>query len=150
MKWVKVFFGILLLAVAFWIIYPVISPPLTSSLSFQRLTSLNQLEAQIKETQERAVMLYVSADWCVSCKEMEVLTFRDSRVKEKLKGVKLLKADVTSTNEETDAFLKRFGLFGPPAILFFDQKGQEIPGTRVIGVKKAEPFLIIINKAVPD
>jgi len=149
MKWVKVFFGILLLAVAFWIIYPVISPPLTSSLSFQRLTSLNQLEAQIKETQDRAVMLYVSADWCVSCKEMEILTFRDSRVKEKLNGVKLLKADVTQTNKETDALLKRFGLFGPPAVLFFDQKGREIPGTRVIGVKKADPFLIIVNKAVP-
>jgi len=149
MKWVKVFFGVLLLAVAFWIIYPVISPPSTSSLSFQRLTSLNQLETHLKETQDRAVMLYVSADWCVSCKEMEILTFRDSRVKEKLKGVKLLKADVTQTNEETGALLKRFGLFGPPAVLFFDQKGREIPGTRVIGVQKAESFLITINKAVP-
>ena len=148
MKWVKVFFGILLLAVAFWIIYPVIFPPLTSSLSFQRLTSLNQLEAQIKETQDRTVMLYVSADWCVSCKEMEILTFRDSRIKEKLKGVKLLMADVTSTNEETEALLKRFGLFGPPAVLFFDQKGREIPGTRVIGVKKAKDFLITLDKAI--
>jgi thiol:disulfide interchange protein DsbD len=149
MKWVKVFFGILLLAVAFWIVYPIFSVHLTSSLPFQRVTSLNQLETQIKENQDRVIMLYVSADWCVSCREMEVLTFRNSQVKEKLKGVKLLKADVTQTNEETAAVLKRFGLFGPPAVLFFDQKGQEIPGTRVIGAQKAGPFLVIINKALP-
>jgi thiol:disulfide interchange protein DsbD len=146
MKWVKVFFGILLLAVAFWIIYPLFSQPINSSLSFQRLTSLNQLDAHIKETQDRPVMLYVSADWCVSCKEMEILTFRDARVKEKLKGVKLLKADVTQTNEETAAVLKRFGLFGPPAVLFFDQKGREIPGTRVIGVQQSGDFLITLDK----
>ncbi len=148
MKWVKVFFGILLLAVAFWIIYPVISPPLTSSLAFQRLTSLNLVDSYLKDAHGQPVMLYVYADWCVSCKEMEILTFRDSRVKEKLKGVKLLKADVTSTNEETNALLKRFGLFGPPAVLFFDQKGQEIPGTRVIGMQKASQFLITFDKAL--
>jgi len=148
MKWVKVFFGVLLLAVAFWLIYPIISQT-TPSLSFQRLTSMTQLDSYLKEARGMPVLLYVSADWCVSCKELELATFRNAQVKEKFKRLKLLKADVTQTNAETNALLQKFGLFGPPAVLFFDKKGQEIPGTRVIGVQKAEPFLIIINKAVP-
>ncbi|OGP52296.1 MAG: hypothetical protein A2Y79_13520 [Deltaproteobacteria bacterium RBG_13_43_22] len=148
MKWVKVFFGIILLAVAFWIIYPIVSPPMPSSLSFQRLTQLSQVDSYIKEADGRSIMLYVSADWCVSCREMDILTFRDPRVKEKLKGVKLLKADVTRTGKETDDFLKRFGLFGPPAVLFFDDRGQEIPGTRVIGVQKPTEFLVTLKTAL--
>jgi thiol:disulfide interchange protein DsbD len=79
---------------------------------------------------------------------MDILTFRDPRVKEKLKGVKLLKADVTRTGKETDDFLKRFGLFGPPAVLFFDDRGQEIPGTRVIGVQKPTEFLVTLKTAL--
>ena len=148
MKWVKVFFGIILLAVAFWIIYPIVSPPMPSSLSFQRLTQLSQVDSYIKEADGRSIMLYVSADWCVSCRERDILTFRDPRVKEKLKGVKLLKADVTRTGKETDDFLKRFGLFGPPAVLFFDDRGQEIPGTRVIGVQKPTEFLVTLKTAL--
>jgi thioredoxin:protein disulfide reductase len=147
MKWVKVFFGVLLLAVAFWLIFPFISQT-TSSLSFQRLTSMNQLEADLKEASGVPVLLYVSADWCTSCKELELTTFRNAQVKEKFKRLKLLKADVTQTNKETEALLQKFSLFGPPAVLFFDKNGQEIPGTRVIGVQKANQFLIILDKAI--
>jgi thiol:disulfide interchange protein DsbD len=149
MKWVKVFFGVLLLALAAWIVYPVFAPPLPSALPFQSLTSLGQLETRLKEKPEGRAMLYVSAEWCVSCKEMELGTFRDKRVQEKLKGMKLLKADVTETNQETTALLKRFGLFGPPAVLFFDQEGREIPGTRVVGVQKAGEFIKTLQKRIP-
>jgi thioredoxin:protein disulfide reductase len=112
-----------------------------SNLSFSKVTNLNQLEGYLREYRGRKIMLFISADWCVSCKELEDFTFVDPQVREKLKGLKLIMGDVTETNPETGALLKRFEVFGPPAILFFDADGKEIPGTRVIGYQSAEEFL---------
>ena len=66
------------------------------------------------------------ADWCISCKEMERFTFSDDAVKAKLKPVLLLQADVTANSEADKALLARYGLFGPPGILFFDAAWQRI------------------------
>src|SRR3546814_11516767 len=71
-------------------------------------------------------MLDFWAEWCISCKEMDRFTFTDPQVKNRLKDVVLLKADVTANNADDQALLKRFALFGPPGIIFFDKKGEEI------------------------
>jgi thiol:disulfide interchange protein DsbD len=55
--------------------------------------------------------------------------------------VLLLQADVTANSTDDAALLKRFDLFGPPGIIFFDANGQEIRGLRVVGYKNAEEFL---------
>ena len=47
-----------------------------------------------------------------------------------------------------DALLKRFGLFGPPGILFFDAAGKERAGLRVVGFMKAEPFATVLDRAL--
>ena len=86
-------------------------------------------------------MLDFYADWCVSCKEMERFTFSDPRVAAALKDTVLLKADVTGNTEAHQALLKRFGLFGPPGIVFFDAAGKEIASTRVVGFQPVEDFL---------
>ena len=57
-------------------------------------------------------------------------------------------ADVTVSSEETIAFLKKFDLFGPPAVLFFDKEGREIPGTRVIGFQNADDFLKTLDQVL--
>jgi len=118
-----------------------------SGLAFERITDLNQLDAYLKKSRGLPVMLHVSADWCTACKEMEEFTFTDPRVIKKLEGIKLLMADVTVSSEETIAFLKKFSLFGPPAVLFFDKEGREIPGTRVIGFQNAGEFLKTLDLA---
>ncbi len=115
-------------------------------LTFEKIPKLSRLGAQLNAAQGRTVMLLVSADWCTACKEMEEFTLKDPRVQERLKKVKLLNADVTKSDEETVTFLKKFGLFGPPAVLFFDQKGKEIPAARVIGYQNAEDFLKTLDK----
>ena len=116
--------------------------PKITGLPFDKLTSLPQLESRLKETHGQKTLLFFSAEWCISCKEMKLLTFENRQVQEKLqKGWNLLQADVTETNEASDALLKRFGLFGPPAVLFFDEQGKEIPEKRVIGYQKADEFL---------
>jgi thioredoxin:protein disulfide reductase len=86
-------------------------------------------------------MLDFYADWCVSCKEMEAYTFSDARVKQELDGMLLLQVDVTANSAEHKALLKRYSLFGPPGIIFFDAQGKEVKGLRVIGYQNAERFL---------
>ncbi len=95
----------------------------------------------------KPVMLDFYADWCVSCKEMESFTFSDPRVRAKLDAMLLLQADVTANTEAHRALLKRFSLFGPPGIVFFDAAGREIRGLRVIGYQNAERFLKTLGLA---
>ena len=92
-------------------------------------------------------MLDFYADWCVSCKEMEAFTFMDAKVRAALDGMLLLQADVTANSEADRALLKRFSLFGPPGIVFFDAQGREIKGLRVIGYQNAERFLKTLSLA---
>jgi len=109
-------------------------------LSWQRVATLGELTEKLK-TAGKPVMLDFYADWCVSCKEMESFTFSDAKVRAQLDGMLLLQADVTANNEADRALLKRFFLFGPPGIVFFDAQGREIRGLRVIGYQNPERFL---------
>ncbi|MSQ50011.1 MAG: protein-disulfide reductase DsbD [Betaproteobacteria bacterium] len=142
---VKQIFGVLLLAVALWIVWPVLRPS-GGNTDFVRIASIAELEAKLKSP-SKPVMLDFYADWCVSCKEMEALTFNDVRVKTKMEGMLLLQADVTANTEEHKALLKHFSLFGPPGIVFFDAQGREIKGLRVIGYQNAERFLRTLELA---
>jgi thiol:disulfide interchange protein DsbD len=109
--------------------------------SFTRVRTASELEAALANTGGRRVMLDFYADWCVSCIEMERLTFTDPTVKSRLDQVLLLQADVTANSADDKALLKRFGLFGPPGIILFEANGTEIPGTRVIGYQPPAQFL---------
>jgi len=118
----------------------------TAPVQFERVRSVADLDARLK-TVSRPVMLDFYADWCVSCKEMERFTFSDARVREKMSGMILLQVDVTANNDEDKALLKRFSLFGPPGIVFFDRQGREIDGLRVIGYQPADRFLESLARA---
>jgi thiol:disulfide interchange protein DsbD len=142
---VKQVFGVLLLAVALWIVWPVLRPS-GGSTDFVRVASVAELEEKLKSP-GKPVMLDFYADWCVSCKEMEALTFSDARVKPKMDAMLLLQADVTANTPEHKALLKRFSLFGPPGIIFFDAQGREVKGLRVIGYQNPERFLRALELA---
>jgi thiol:disulfide interchange protein DsbD len=117
--------------------------------SFARIRSVKELDAFLAENPGKVVMLDFYADWCVSCKEMEKLTFIDPRVQAQFAGMVLLQADVTANNDDDRALLKRFGLFGPPGIIFFDPAGNEMAGRRVIGYHNAEKFLASLSAVKP-
>jgi thiol:disulfide interchange protein DsbD len=117
-----------------------------SHLPWTRVASVTDLEARLVSAGQPA-MLDFYADWCVSCKEMEAFTFSDPRVRAKLDTILLLQADVTANNEADRALLKRFSLFGPPGIIFFDAQGREIKGLRVVGYQNAERFLHTLDSA---
>jgi len=113
--------------------------------SFVRVASVAELERAVANA-GKPVMLDFYADWCVSCKEMERLTFQDKNVKSQFAAMLLLQADVTANSADDAALLKQFGLFGPPGIIFFDRHGREIEDARVIGYSPAERFLPILTQ----
>lgn len=114
------------------------------NLTFAPVRSSNELDQAVKMAAQPA-MLDFYADWCVSCKEMEKFTFSDPRVQAKLKQMNLLRADVTANNSDDQMLLKRFRLFGPPGIIFFDQGGREV--LRVVGYESADKFLRSLDRA---
>jgi thiol:disulfide interchange protein DsbD len=145
MKLVKQLFGVLLLAVAAWIASPLFLDG-KGDTKFVRVDSIAELDAKLAAP-GKLVMLDFYADWCVSCKEMEAFTFSDARIKAKFDRMLLLQADVTANSAQHKALLKRFSLFGPPGIIFFDAQGRELRGLRVIGYQSAERFLKTLQLA---
>ena len=117
--------------------------------TFKRVKSVTELDAEVRNASAagKPVMVDFYADWCVSCKEMERLTFTDARVRAALSDVVLLQADVTANNADDKALLKRFGLFGPPSTIFFDMQGREVKA-RVVGFERADTFLESLRRAL--
>ena len=116
------------------------------SLPFTRVKTVAQLDAALAQAKGKTALLDFYADWCVSCKEMEKLTFVNPAVKARLAGSLLLQVDVTANDADDKALLKRFGLFGPPGIILFDARGQEIADSRVIGYQNAEKFTASLGR----
>jgi thiol:disulfide interchange protein DsbD len=118
-----------------------------TTLQFSRVQDLAELDQRIAQAQGQFVMLDFYADWCVSCKEMERFAFSDPSVSARLRPVLLLQADVTANSIADKALLKRYGLFGPPGILFFDKQGKELTESRVVGYQDAAQFLETLQGA---
>ncbi len=120
-----------------------------TGLRFEKVKDVAELDARLAsaKAEGRAVMLDFYADWCVSCKEMERFTFSDPKVQARLADVVLLKADVTANNEADKALLKRFGLFGPPGLIFWTSAGAQ-SDYKVIGFEKADKFLASVDAAL--
>jgi thiol:disulfide interchange protein DsbD len=121
------------------------APDNAAGVSFVRVASVEELERLVRSA-GRPVMLDFYADWCVSCKEMERFTFTDAGVRAKLDKALLLQADVTRNSAADRALLKRFQLFGPPGIVFFDAAGRQLE-TRVIGYQNATRFMQSLESA---
>ena len=120
----------------------------STQLKFERVKNIAELDARIAQVPGKTVMLYFYADWCVSCKELESITFADARVQAQLKNTLLLKVDMTAINEHDKALMQRYQLFGPPAMVFFNHEGKELADHRVIGYQNAEQFLESIKRAL--
>ncbi len=112
----------------------------TPTSMFTRIKNLAELDQKLQESKGKIVMLDFYADWCISCKEMERFTLSDPAVQEKLKSAVLLQADVTKNNQDDKELLKKFGLYGPPGIMFFDANGHEMNGSRLVGIQDTAHF----------
>ena len=104
-------------------------------------SNLDDLSRELNQRDNKMIMLDFYADWCVSCKEYEKLTFSQPKIKEHLAEFSLLQIDVTKNNIEHKALLKHFNLYGPPAILFFDRQHNELRTFRIVGYKNTSQML---------
>lgn len=119
-------------------------------LSFKQIKGVDGLNAELAKAKAagKTVMLDFYADWCVSCKEMEALTFADPAVQKALKNVVLLQADVTPNDDKDTELYKHFGIIGPPSIMFFDVDGIERRNYRVVGYMPADKFSQHVKRAL--
>lgn len=117
-------------------------------LNFKRISGLDAVERELAAAKGQPVVLDLYADWCVSCKEFEKYTFADPGVQAVLSKAVLLQADVTDNTDQNKALLKRFGLIGPPSIMFFGPDGVERKQYRVVGFMDAQQFRDHAQKAL--
>ena len=157
MMWLQRGLGLVLIALAIWIVWPAISvvagnqnqisprteKRISSDLVFQVVRSSDELERilQRAKAENKPVMLDYYADWCISCKEMEAITFTNPEVAKAMSRFVLVQADVTINSQQSQALLKQFSLYGPPAILFFNGAGAEQKSLRVVGFMAPSRFL---------
>src|SRR3984893_12312000 len=166
MDLVKKLFGVMMLAVAAWMLARGVAAGLfgvvlragsalggpdplapipafaarAHELPFRSIKSVADLDREVAQAkvQGRGVLVDFSADWCTSCREMERYTFTDPAVQAALSTMVLLRANVTQNDADDQALLKRFGIFGPPTIAFYGADGQEPTQYRVVGHMKAQ------------
>ena len=106
---------------------------------FYGIESIEELETKLNEAIQKGkpTMVYFTADWCVSCRRLEKNTFGDQSLRDKIDQIQALKVDLTDNSIEDQLLIKKYSIFGPPTILFFDSAGSEKENRRKIGVVSA-------------
>lgn len=117
---------------------------------FRRIKSLDELNLALTPSAggDKGTVLDFYADWCVECKRMERNTFPEPRVQALLNQLQPLQADVTANDETDRALMKAFGIIGPPAILFFDSRGEEMRDYRLVGYFTPDEFASHLEKVI--
>lgn len=118
--------------------------------TFMPIKGISGLNEGLAQNRGRITMLEFNAEWCVACKEMEKYVFSDPEVKAKMAEMHLLVSDVTKNDAQDQRLQEHFNIFGPPAMLFFDQEGKEMPNFRVMGSVPKEEFLRHINYIIEN
>lgn len=116
---------------------------------FRTIENLSALEAiQYYSRQEKKpTMVVFYADWCASCQRLEKNLFSSPKIVSELKNWTLVRANVTAYSDDSQNLMKHFNLIGPPAILFFDQEGKELPQYRIVGETSENRFLGTVTAA---
>jgi thiol:disulfide interchange protein DsbD len=140
---VKRVFGVLLLAVAVWFVWPVIGPK-----AGQSPIAWEPYSAAILTNPGKPVLVDFYADWCLPCHEMDKRTFTDPRIVEASKQFRMVKADLTrSGSPEVEQLVRDHRILGVPTFLFFTADGRELPPYRQVGFVPADEFLNIMRAA---
>ena len=110
--------------------------------------SIEDLEQTLTKASKdnKITLLYFTADWCVSCRQLERETFTDKALISLLAEINTIKADVSMNSKEDIALMNKYGIFGPPTMLIFSTNGEEQNSLRKIGVTKAKELFIDLSR----
>ncbi|MDX2417937.1 MAG: protein-disulfide reductase DsbD [Xanthomonadales bacterium] len=110
--------------------------------TFQRIKSLDDLTTAVARANQsgQPAMLDFYADWCIECVRMERNTFGEPEIQSLFSDIQPLQADVTENDQTDQALMEKYGVIGPPAILFFDRQSNEMRGHRLVGYFEADEF----------
>ena len=125
---------------------PLMAATAVRKLAFRPVSSVADVKRALKQLDGRRALLWIRADWSISCSEMEQTTFADSTVIEALGNTTCLVADVTENDDDDKALLEHFGVFGPPSFVLFDSDGQRI-GENLVGYLPPDTFIAQIEQA---
>ncbi|MDD2450109.1 MAG: protein-disulfide reductase DsbD, partial [Sulfurimonas sp.] len=118
----------------------------TKKLDYTTVKSIAELDELLVKHKGKKIMLDFYASWCTSCKELDAVTFADARVQAKLSEFVFIKADITENSKEQKAMSKKYGVFGPPALIFFDASSKVIDSKTIIGFIGPDEFLAHLNQ----
>lgn len=121
-----------------------LSRPAESVPYFAKIKSVEELDTVLEQS-SKPVVVDLYADWCISCKVTEEEIFKAQDVMPLLKQVALVQVDVTENNATSRSFLTKFNLYGPPSMLFFDQKKQQIMPLQLIGEPTKQEVIDRLN-----
>lgn len=93
--------------------------PATSNATDKTVTTLAELDAIVAANPK--VLVDVTAEWCIACRTMEKNLFHNRPAQ--MQDWQLVRLDITETTADSKAILARYKLFGPPALLYY-QDGQ--------------------------
>jgi len=118
----------------------------SNTVTFQIIDDETQLDSLILKTKsnKKPLVLKFYAEWCIACKKLERVVFKDSTVNQSLKDSMTYTVDVTKNTQINQSILSRFSLVGPHAILFF-KDGKEIRSQRIIGEVSAKELSNRLN-----
>ncbi len=117
--------------------------------NFKIVKNQEALEAAVAQS-SKPVLIDFSADWCAACKELEEITFEDSRVQTLMQKFTLLRVDVTENSDDDKALQSYFGVVGPPAVIFYDKNKNELKNEKMIGYKPPHEFIAILKKVLGE
>ncbi|CAI6151594.1 MAG: Thiol:disulfide interchange protein DsbD [uncultured Sulfurimonas sp.] len=114
--------------------------------SFLVINSIEELDVVLSTNNGKKILLDFSADWCTSCKELEDITFTDADVIEKMSEFVLVHADVTANTDQEKLLSKKYGVFGPPVLIFFDENTEVQKSKTIVGFIAPDEFLLHLNR----
>ncbi|MHB2205335.1 protein-disulfide reductase DsbD [Methylobacterium sp. CM6257] len=99
------------------------------------VSSVTAFEAalQAARAEGKPVLIEFAADWCTVCRTNERTVLADAGIRERLKAVSVIRADVTRDDADARALMRRFEVVGPPTLILMRTDGGEIREGRTEG-----------------